>query len=188
MNFVDKIYIEEFGELTFVFNETGGLQIYSDPNKNINFLGKIISLDTNLTCNFLKHDRPIGYDVWYYLSKIYPLIPKNHPGFILEIYNKDFSSLLFRKIYHNEKNFICCQLESNQNENIYDSYYSFFYEDRFKKYFDMSEKDVVYDLGANIGSFSLAASNYFPKKFMRLNHIQKILSICIIIVLSLVVI
>lgn len=164
MNNIDNFYIDSLGNLTFSFNDDGGLNIYSESNRITDFLIKIISLDTNLVSNFMWHKSSIGYDMWTYEGKILPLLKSFHPGFILEIYTTDYSKLLFRKIYHNHKNFICCDLKSNTNEIMYDSYYSFFYDDKFLKYYNINENDVVYDLGANIGSFSLAVSNYSPKK------------------------
>jgi len=165
MNIVDTFHVDSLGDLTFHFNEDGTLIVYSPLDQDTKFVIKIISLDTNLTCNILYNHTLIGFDRWcYYNWPITPLLKSFHPGFILEIYPADYSKLLFRKIYHNNKHFICCDLKSNIDEIMYCSYYSFFYDDKFSKYYNINKNDVVYDLGANIGSFSLSASNYFPKK------------------------
>ena len=71
---------------------------------------------------------------------------------------------MFSKNYHGSKKFKCLDLKSKDGDITYQPYHTFFNDDYFLDNFKIKDNDVVYDLGANIGAFSIACSNYNVKK------------------------
>ena len=113
------------------------------------------------------HHCTVGYDLWKYNNPIYyiqNIVKKIHPGFSIEIHDVITNDLLFSKNYHSAKKFRCLDLKSKDGDVTYPSYHTFFYDDHFLDNFNIKDGDVVYDMGANIGAFSIACSNYNVKK------------------------
>lgn len=164
----DTIFIQDFGNITFEFNDRGYLNTFKHSiDLNAEFIIAIVSLDCNLTSNIIYHHCTPGYSSWHYTRQINflkNLSKINHPGFRMEIYDRFFENKLFEKNYHFTKKFKCINLNSVRSDLCYDPYYTFFYDEYFLKNFTIKDDDVVYDLGANLGTFSIACSNYDVKK------------------------
>ncbi len=163
----DRIFVsDEIGILHLNIDDDGTVNIYSDPTKLADCILSFSSLDSDLTVNILAHESPIGHNWWQYYNKFF--IKKegmvNHPGLKLKIYTSDFKTLILEKFYHFDKKYKCMELKSNQHSYGYQPYYTFFNDPFFLKNFTIKSKDVVYDLGANIGAFSLACANYDVKQ------------------------
>lgn len=154
------VNLPQFGEVRFSFLQDGGLQIYSDINKDVVFIAVIKSLDSNLSAAVCYHESFKNYDLWTYSFKIDLLKHQDHPGFELEIYDQYFNTLLHKKRFVKNSRSIYPVLSSNHKEVTYSPYYDFFYNDWFSKNCELKDTDVVYDLGANIGIFSLYCSNF----------------------------
>ncbi len=166
MSLTDTIYLEKFGKLTINISDDGLFQTINDSSINCEFLITLRSLDSNLISNVMYHHCTIGYDLWTYnhrLSFIKEVFNKTHPGFSIEIHDLN-NNLLFNKNYHGVKRFRCLDLKSKKGDITYPSYHTFFYDDYFLDNFKIKDDDVVYDLGANIGAFSIVCSNYNVKK------------------------
>ena len=167
MSLSDTIYLEQFGNITIQISEDGLFQTISDSNTNSEFLITIRSLDCNLISHLLYHHCTVGYDLWTYERRIFFLkdvFNKTHPGFSIEIHDVINNNLLFSKNYHGSKKFKCLDLKSKDGDITYQPYHTFFNDDYFLDNFKIKDNDVVYDLGANIGAFSIACSNYNVKK------------------------
>ena len=167
MSFTDTIYLEKFGKLTINISDDGIFQTINDGSINCEFLITLRSLDSNLISNVMYHHCTVGYDLWTYNNPIYyiqNIVKKIHPGFSIEIHDVITNDLLFSKNYHSAKKFRCLDLKSKDGDVTYPSYHTFFYDDHFLDNFNIKDGDVVYDMGANIGAFSIACSNYNVKK------------------------
>lgn len=167
MQLSDIVKTNDLGELIFVFKDDGTFITYTSYDINVECIIVFVSLDCKLTSNIMYHHCEIGKNTWVYDSKIdfiSSFFNGDHPGFRIEIYDKSFNKKLFEKNYHSVKKFRCINLVSNRKYCLYSSYYTFFYEDHFLKNFSIKDGDVIYDLGANIGAFSIACSNYNIKK------------------------
>jgi len=164
MPFTDTIYLEKFGKLTINISDDGVFQTINDGSINYEFLITLRSLDSNLITNVMYHHCTIGYDLWTYNSPIHHILNKVHPGFSIEIRDVNTNDLLFSKNYHGIKRFRCLDLKSKDGDITYPSFHTFFYDDYFLDNFNIKDGDVVYDMGANIGAFSIACSNYNVKK------------------------
>jgi len=167
MSLSDTIYLEKFGNITIKISEDGLFQTINNINTNCEFLITIRSLDSNLISNVMYHNCTVGYDLWTYnnhLSFIKEVFNKTHPGFSIEIRDVNNNDLLFSKNYHGTKKFRCLDLQSKDWDVTYPSYHTFFNDNYFLDNFKIKDDDVVYDLGANIGAFSIACSNYNVKK------------------------
>lgn len=164
MYLTDKITVDGFGELTFEINDDGVFKTINDPNKNFEFLIVVKSLDSNLTSHLMYHHCPVGFDMWTYSYNIFYITDYQHPGIRIEIYDAVNKQLLFSKSYHRTKKYRCLELKSNQFDVTYPPYHTFFNDEYFLKQFNVRDDDVVYDLGANIGAFSIACSNYDVRK------------------------
>jgi FkbM family methyltransferase len=167
MSFTDTIYLEKFGKLTINISDDGAFQTINDGSINCEFLITLRSLDSNLISNVMYHHCTVGYDLWTYNNPIYyiqNIVKKIHPGFSIEIHDVITNDLLFSKNYHGAKKFRCLDLKSKDGDVTYPSYHTFFYDDHFLDNFNIKDGDVVYDMGANIGAFSIACSNYNVKK------------------------
>jgi len=167
MSFTDTIYLEKFGKLTINISDDGVFQTINDGSINCEFLITLRSLDSNLISNVMYHHCTVGYDLWTYNNPIYyiqNILKKIHPGFSIEIHDVNTNDLLFSKNYHGVKRFRCLDLKSKDDDITYPSFHTFFYDDYFLDNFNIKDGDVVYDMGANIGAFSIACSNYNVKK------------------------
>lgn len=160
----DTIYLKDVGNLTLQFKDIGSFDIFKENlNVEAEFIIYIISMDCNLTSNVIYYHCKAGFNHWCFSSTISFL--KNyflniHPGFKIEIFDKFAKNKIFEKNYHSSKKYKCIDLKSNKKYPNYDSYYTFFNDEFFLKNFTLRDSDIVYDLGANIGSFSIACSNY----------------------------
>ena len=163
MQLSDKFVIDN-KTLSFSIFENGDCFFYKDIGYSINYHVLIKSLDTDLTTNILRVEMPEEHDYWKYSWPIcISSIKNNHPGFIFEIYDMS-NNLIFKKTYRLNSSTINIRLRSNPFDVTYPPFITFLYDDKFKLVFNIKENDVVYDLGANIGSFSLVCSNYDIKK------------------------
>jgi len=163
----DNINLVGFGDLKIQIDENGEFCTFNKFDINYEFYIVIKSLDSNLISNLMYHHCPIGYDFWKYNHSIYyiqDVINKIHPGICLEIYDKDKKQLIFSKKYRSFYKYKCVELQSKKFDITYPSYYTFFNDSYFLQNFTVKDGDVVYDLGANIGAFSIACSNYEVKK------------------------
>lgn len=164
MSILDKIHLNNFGELIIEITNDGIFSTKNNSSVNYEFYIVIKSLDSNLTSHLMYHHCPIGYDLWTYNNNIFYINEENHPGICIEIYDKTNKELIFSKNYHNSKKYRCLELESKRFDVTYPSYHTFFNDTYFLQNFKIKDDDVVYDLGANIGAFSIACSNYNVKK------------------------
>jgi FkbM family methyltransferase len=164
MSILDKIHLNDFGELIIEITNDGIFSTKNNSSVNYEFYIVIKSLDSNLTSHLMYHHCPIGYDLWTYNNNIFYINEENHPGICIEIYDKTNKELIFSKNYHNSKKYRCLELESKRFDVTYPSYHTFFNDTYFLQNFKIKDDDVVYDLGANIGAFSIACSNYNVKK------------------------
>jgi|694.fasta_scaffold17965_4 FkbM family methyltransferase len=166
MPIIDDIYLEKFGKLTIIITDEGVFKTINDSSVNYEFIITIRSLDSNLISHIMYHHCTVGHDMWTYNYNIFyikEILNKNHPGICIEIHDVD-NTLLFSKNYHGTKKFRCLDLKSKQGDTTYPSYHTFFYDDYFTSNFNIKDGDVVYDLGANIGAFSIACSNFDIKQ------------------------
>lgn len=164
MSILDKIHLNDFGDLIIEITNEGIFSTKNNSTVNYEFYIVIKSLDSNLTSHLMYHHCPIGYDLWTYNNNIFYINEDNHPGICIEIYDKTNKELIFSKNYHNSKKYRCLELESKRFDVTYPSYHTFFNDTYFLQNFKIKDDDVVYDLGANIGAFSIACSNYNVKK------------------------
>lgn len=164
MSILDKIHLNDFGDLIIEITNEGIFSTKNNSSVNYEFYIVIKSLDSNLTSHLMYHHCPIGYDLWTYNNNIFYINEDNHPGICIEIYDKTNKELIFSKNYHNSKKYRCLELESKRFDVTYPSYHTFFNDTYFLQNFKIKDDDVVYDLGANIGAFSIACSNYNVKK------------------------
>lgn len=164
MSILDKIHLNDFGELIIEITNDGIFSTKNNSSVNYEFYIVIKSLDSNLTSHLMYHHCPIGYDLWTYNNNIFYINEENHPGICIEIYDKTNKELIFSKNYHNSKKYRCLELESKRFDVTYPSYHTFFNDTYFLQNFKIKDDDIVYDLGANIGAFSIACSNYNVKK------------------------
>ena len=164
MSILDKIHLNDFGDLIIEITNEGIFSTKNNSTVNYEFYIVIKSLDSNLTSHLMYHHCPIGYDLWTYNNNIFYINEENHPGICIEIYDKTNKELIFSKNYHNSKKYRCLELESKRFDVTYPSYHTFFNDTYFLQNFKIKDDDVVYDLGANIGAFSIACSNYNVKK------------------------
>lgn len=167
MSLTDTFYLEKFGNVTINISDDGTFQTVNNSDVNCEFLITIRSLDSNLISNILYHHCPIGYNSWTYNYRLFfmkDVFDKKHPGFSIEINDVNNKEILFSKSYHGSKKFRCLDLKSKDGDVTYPSYHTFFNDDYFLDNFRVKDNDVVYDLGANIGAFSIACSNYNVKK------------------------
>lgn len=164
MSILDKIHLNDFGDLIIEITNEGIFSTKNNSTVNYEFYIVIKSLDSNLTSHLMYHHCPIGYDLWTYNNNIFYINEDNHPGICIEIYDKTNKELIFSKNYHNSKKYRCLELESKRFDITYPSYHTFFNDTYFLQNFKIKDDDVVYDLGANIGAFSIACSNYNVKK------------------------
>lgn len=155
--------IGEFGKIEFHFNEDGTFQVGSEFGKRKEFIVVIKSLDCNLTTDVCYHDCSAEHNYWTYNFNVFVFKEKDHPGFKIEVYDKTFKTLLHEKSFHKNKRSVYLDLKSNIAEVTYNPYYSLFYEKEFTDNIKVRDGDVVYDLGANVGVFSLMCSNYDVK-------------------------
>lgn len=163
----DRVSVPNFGELTINVCENGTFSTINDFSINFEFIIVIKSLDTSLITHVMYHHCPVGYNTWTYNNKLYfikDIINKKHPGFSIEIYDNSMQTLLLSKNYHGTKNFVCLDLRSKHLDVTYPPYHTFFYDENFKNNCVIKDNDIVYDLGANIGVFSLYCSNFNVKK------------------------
>lgn len=157
MDIQDSIIIND---ISFNLDVKDGIVRYNyDTNKTLAFYVIIKSLDTDLTTNLLYVDTKPNCDSWTYLWVISPLKLEIHPGVKFEYYDENFN-FIFSKTYRNIITSINLRLKSEPMDITYPSYQTFFYNDSFKKICNIKDGDVVYDLGANIGAFSLYCSNF----------------------------
>lgn len=152
--------LSEFGKLDFFFNEDGTLKILSELNRDVTFIVVIKSLDCNLSAAICYHESFVGYDQWTFNYTIDLFKDPDHPGFQLEIYDKTFQTLIHKKLFAKKIKSTYPKLSSNYKEVSYSPYHDFFYNDVFQKSVVVKDNDVIYDLGANIGIFSLYCSNF----------------------------
>jgi FkbM family methyltransferase len=163
----DRVSVPNFGELTINVCENGTFSTINDFSINFEFIIVIKSLDTSLITHVMYHHCPVGYNNWTYNNELYfikDIINKKHPGFSIEIYDNSMQTLLLSKNYHGTKNFVCLDLRSKHLDVTYPPYHTFFYKENFKNKCDVRDNDVIYDLGANVGAFSLYCSNFNIKK------------------------
>ena len=167
MNISDTIIVKN-KKLSFTINDQGGFVLCKDVGFSIEYLVLIKSLDTGLTSNLLYINVPDDHDSWTYNWCVKPATLKNnHPGIKLEIYDYDHDkniNLIYKKNYRFDLTRLDIKLKSNQHDVIYDPFFYFLYDQEFKSLCNIKEDDVVYDLGANIGSFSLVCKNFDVKK------------------------
>jgi len=160
MDIQDSIIIND---ISFNLDVKDGIVRYNyNTNKTLAFYVIIKSLDTDLTTNLLYIDTKPNCDNWTYLWVISPLKLEIHPGVKFEYYDENFN-FIFSKTYRNIITSINLRLKSEPMDITYPSYQTFFYDESFKKLCNVKDGDVVYDLGANIGAFSLMCSNYDVK-------------------------
>lgn len=167
MFIVDNVHIPNIGNLIINISEDGKFYTINDSSVNYEFIIVFRSLDSNLISNVMYHHCGVGYDMWTYdynIHYIKDILHKNHPGFSIEIYNQDWKNLLFKKNYHGVKKYRCLDLKSKLGDITHPSYYTFFNDECFLENFNIRDGDIVYDLGANIGAFSIACANYNVKK------------------------
>lgn len=167
MSLTDTFYIEKFGNITINISDDGTFQTVNDNNINCEFLITIRSLDSNLISHLMYHHCPVGYNSWTYNHRLFyikEVFDKIHPGFSIEINDVNNNDILYSKNYHGSKKFRCLDLKSKSGDITYPPYHTFFNDEYFLDNFKIKDDDVVYDLGANIGAFSIACSNYNVKK------------------------
>jgi len=155
--------IGEFGKIEFHFNEDGTFQAWCESKKRKEFIVVIKSLDCNLTTSVCYYDCLEDHNYWMYDFNVCVFKENDHPGFKIEVYDKTFKTLLHEKSFHKNKRSVYLDLKSKISEITYNSYYSLFYETEFIDNVKVRDGDVVYDLGANVGVFSLMCSNYDVK-------------------------
>lgn len=157
----DTVFLsDEMGTINIVIDDYGKTVFYSDSNRYVCIYVIIKSLDTNLTVNAMFVDCPIGYDMWTFGENFFLAGNMDfHPGLKIEIYNPRGKKLI-EKYYHRDKRYKCISLRSNKDSFAHQSYHTFFNDRFFLDNLSIKDNDVVYDLGANIGAFSLACSNY----------------------------
>lgn len=166
---VEKISIDKIGELEICIKEDGTFYTISDSNKNFEFILVFRQLDSQLISNIIYHHSSVGNTIWTYdfkLSHICDYFHSDiHPGFKIEIYDKndnDRKDKIFEKYFHKSKRYKCLDLKSFDID--YPPFYLFFNQPDFISSFTLNSNDVVYDLGANVGAFALASSNYNVKQ------------------------
>lgn len=166
----DTFRLNQFGDITLSFHEDGSFFVYNDANLDVEFLMIIKSLDSNLTSNVCHVNCIKNFNVWHFSYKI-TCISKNHPGISVEIYDMS-KNLLFKRNYHKTKNYRCLNLNSDPWDCSYSPYQTFFNDEYFLSKFSIKDDDIVYDLGANVGAFSLACSNYDIKKIYAFEPVE----------------
>lgn len=162
MEINDSIIVNNI-ELRYKINKDGDCLFFKNFGSLIEVFVIIKSIDTDLTNDFLHvHIKP-EHDFWKYGWSIHIAKLDNHPGIVLQFFDSEFN-LIQTKNYRFKNTSLNLRLKSIPTDITYPPYQTFFYDDEFKKICNVKDDDVVYDLGASIGSFSLMCSNYNIKK------------------------
>lgn len=152
---------DEFGSIRIEIDDSGKSIVYCDLDKHIMIYIIVKSLDTDLTLNAMCANIPVGYNMWTFDENSFIAGKLDfHPGLKIEVYDMNVNRKYTERYYHRNKRYIGVKLKSNKDSFAYHSYHTFFNDPEFLENFTIKDQDVVYDLGANIGTFSLACSNY----------------------------
>ena len=156
---------EEMGEIRPTIDDNGMSRVWCAIDKHVECYILIRSLDTDLSVNAMGVCCSVGSNVWTHGEPFF-LTNKmeNSHGLKVEIYDLRGVKKFHEKCYHRTKKYRGIKLRSNSASFAYQSYHTFFNDTFFLDNFNVRDGDVVYDLGANIGAFSLACSNYDVKK------------------------
>jgi len=161
MEISDSLIIGDVN-LSFTINQNGECHFHKNFDTSVNFFVILKSIDTNLTNNLLHVQMGPNHNVWSYSWPINITKLECHPGIIMEFFNEN-SKPICTKYYRFKNTGLNIKLKSNDIDITYPPYQTFFYDESFKKLCNVKDGDVVYDLGANIGAFSLMCSNYDTK-------------------------
>ncbi len=161
MELSDSLVINDVN-LSFTINSQGECHFYKNFGVDLDIFVVLKSIDTNLTNNLLHVAMGPEHDLWRYDWPIGIAKLDYHPGIILQFYDNKFNHIITKNYRFNNTS-LNLKLRSELTDLTYPSYQTFFYDDQFKKLCNVKDGDIVYDLGANIGAFSLMCSNYDVK-------------------------
>lgn len=161
MEISDSLVIND-ANLSFTINQNGECHFYKNLGTSVDVFIILKSIDTDLTNNLLHVQMEAEHDVWRYDWPIGIAKLDNHPGIVMEFYDNK-SNLICTRIFRFKNTSLNLKLKSTPADLTYPSYQTFFYDEQFKKVCNVKDGDVVYDLGANVGAFSLMCSNYDVK-------------------------
>lgn len=158
---INDIVVINGVEVQYEINN-GECFFYKNFGDIVDFFVVIKSLDTELTANVMSVKINKEHNVWKYNWPVQVTKLDVHPGIAIEFY-VDFN-LVLRKNYRFDLTYSKLRLKSDTFDQTYPSYQTFFYDKKFRNICNIKDDDVVYDLGANIGAFSLLCSNYEMKQ------------------------
>ena len=161
MELSDSLVINDI-DVSFTINQNGECHFYKNFGTSVDFNVIIKSIDTDLTNNLLHVVMGPDHNIWKYDWPVGIAKLSTHPGVVLQFFD-DKLNFIFSKIYRFTNTSLNLRLKSSPKDITYPSYQTFFYDEDFKKICNIKDGDVVYDLGANIGAFSLMCSNYDVK-------------------------
>ena len=163
MQITDTLTIEN-KTLNFTIAEDGECVFFKEFGIDVDYLIIVKSLDTDLTTNILHVKMSSEHNIWKYGWPINVTeAGDDHPGIRFDIHNVN-GDLILKKTYRFNTTQFNIKLKSNPYDVTYHPFITFLYNNKFKSLCNLNENDVVYDLGANIGAFSLFCSNQDVRK------------------------